>query len=71
VGGATAKRVIKLYTYNAGKGDCIRLSFGNGHNVFIDSGVTRFATELQRILYSITADGETLDTPYNDHQTLK
>jgi beta-lactamase superfamily II metal-dependent hydrolase len=53
--------MLKLYAYNAGKGECIRLSFGDGHNVFIDTGVTRFSAELQRILFSITADGETLD----------
>lgn len=53
--------MLKLYAYNAGKGDCIRLSFGDGHNVFIDTGVTRFATEFQRILFSITSAGETLD----------
>lgn len=52
--------MLKLYAYNAGKGDCIRLSFG-GHNVFIDTGVTRFATEFQRILFSIISAEETLD----------
>lgn len=53
--------MLETYAYNAGKGDCIRLRFGDGHNVFIDTGVTRFAVEFQRILFTITCAGETLD----------
>lgn len=56
-----AGTVLEVYTYNAGKGDCIRLRFAETHNIIIDSGVTRFAPEFKRICDQIIASGETLD----------
>ena len=51
----------QIYTYNAGKGECIRLRYGDGHNIFIDTGVTRFADTLKRLCREIVDAGETLD----------
>lgn len=56
-----AGTVLEIYTYNAGKGDCVRLRFAETHNIFIDSGVTRFASEFKRICDQIIASGDTLD----------
>lgn len=53
--------MLEVYTYNAGKGDCVRLRFAETHNIFIDSGVTRFASKFKQICDSIIAAGETLD----------
>lgn len=53
--------MLEIYAYNAGKGDCIRLRFGDGHNVFVDTGVTRFGTKFKQLLKSISSSGETLD----------
>lgn len=51
----------QIYAYNAGKGECIRLRYGDGHNIFIDTGVTRFADTLKRLCREIVDAGETLD----------
>ena len=53
--------MLEVYTYNAGKGDCVRLRFAETHNIFIDTGVTRFAHSFKRICDQIIAAGETLD----------
>lgn len=53
--------MLEVYTYNAGKGDCIRLHFAGTHNIFIDSGVTRFAPAFQQLCDKIKQSGETLD----------
>lgn len=53
--------MLEIYAYNAGKGDCIRLRFGDGHNVFIDTGVTRFGAKFKQLLNSILSSHETLD----------
>lgn len=53
--------MIEVYAYNAGKGDCIRLRFAETHNIFIDTGVTRFASTFRHICNQITQSGETLD----------
>lgn len=53
--------MLEVYTYNAGKGDCIRLRYAESHNIFIDSGVTRFAPKFKLICNQIIAAGETLD----------
>lgn len=50
-----------VYIYNAGKGECIRLHYGDGHNIFIDTGVTRFADTLKRLCREIMDAGEALD----------
>lgn len=50
-----------VYIYNAGKGECIRLRYGDGHNIFIDTGVTRFADTWKRLCREIVDAGETLD----------
>lgn len=50
--------MLNLYTYNAGKGECIRIEFGEGasvHNIVIDTGVTRFAPSFQIICKSMTS----------------
>ena len=51
----------QIYAYNAGKGECIRLRYGDGHNIFIDTGVTRFADTLKCLCREIVDAGETLD----------
>ena len=53
--------MLEVYTYNAGKGDCIRLRFAENHNIFIDSGVIRFAPTFRRICNEIAKSGERLD----------
>lgn len=53
--------MFEVYTYNAGKGDCIRLHFAGTHNIFIDSGVTRFAPVFRLQCDRIKQSGETLD----------
>lgn len=53
--------MLEVYAYNAGKGDCIRLHFADTHNIFIDSGVTRFAPTFDRLCAQIEQEGETLD----------
>ena len=55
------KNMLEVYTYNAGKGDCVRLRFGDTHNIIIDTGVIRFASTFKRICDEITSAGETLD----------
>ena len=50
--------MLKLYAYNAGKGDCVRLEFGeenNSHNVVIDTGVTRFVQKFNEICNNLTS----------------
>ena len=53
--------MLEVYTYNAGKGDCVRLRFDDTHNIIIDTGVIRFAPAFKRICDEITSAGETLD----------
>lgn len=53
--------MIKVYAYNSGKGDCIRLRFGDGHNIIIDSGVVRFGVKFKAICKYITESNESLD----------
>lgn len=51
---------MKLYAYNAGKGDCIRIQIGS-HNMFIDTGVMRFGLRFKSICDEIIAAGDSLD----------
>lgn len=53
--------MLEVYAYNAGKGDCIRLHFAETHNIFIDSGVVKFAPKFRNLCDSIIEAGETLD----------
>ncbi len=53
--------MLEIYTYNAGRGDCIRIRFAGTHNIFIDTGVTRFAPIFRQICHDIISAGETLD----------
>ena len=53
--------MLQVFTYNAGKGDCIRLRFAESHNIFIDTGVIRFSATFQRICNQIRLAGESLD----------
>lgn len=54
-------KMLKIFAYNAGKGDCIRLNFDRVHNVFIDTGVTRFASRLKDLCYEIRDAGQSFD----------
>lgn len=51
---------MKLYAYNAGKGDCVRVEVGS-HNIFIDTGVTRFGNDFRSICEKIITSGGCLD----------
>lgn len=53
--------MLELYTYNAGKGDCIRLRFAETHNIFIDTGVVGGAERFKALCDDIINVGETLD----------
>lgn len=53
-------RSMKIYAYNAGKGDCVRVVVGS-HNIFIDTGVTRFGETFRSICDEIIASGDSLD----------
>ena len=53
--------MLELYTYNAGKGDCIRIRYEDTHNIFIDSGVIRFGLKFRSICDDILSAGESLD----------
>lgn len=53
--------MLEVYSYNAGKGDCIRLRFANTHNIFIDSGVIRFAPQFRQLCDDIKRSGQSLD----------
>ena len=54
-------KMLKVFAYNDGKGDCIRLNYGNTHNIFIDTGTRRFAPKLKTLCYEINTDGQALD----------
>lgn len=41
--------MLEVFTYNAGKGDCVRIHFAERHNIFIDSGVIRFASVFREV----------------------
>ena len=50
--------MLNLYTYNAGKGECIRIEYGDEssiHNIVIDTGVTRFAPSFQNICHNMAS----------------
>lgn len=47
--------MLRLYAYNAGKGDCIRIEFGSGRNILIDTGVMRFAPGFKAICDNLSA----------------
>ena len=53
--------MVEIYTYNAGKGECIRIRFAESHNVFVDTGVTGFAQEFERLCREVVSAGESLD----------
>ena len=63
-------KMLEVYTYNAGKGDCIRLHYADTHNIFIDSGVTRFGAMFQRLCNQIRKSGETLDALILTHMDV-
>ena len=50
--------MLEVYTYNAGKGDCVRLRFDDTHNIIIDTGVIRFAPAFKRICDEIRKKGD-------------
>lgn len=51
---------MKIYAYNAGKGDCVRVEI-NSFNIFIDTGVTRFGETFRSICNDIISSGGSLD----------
>lgn len=51
---------MQIYNYQAGAGDCLRLRF-SGHNVLIDTGVTRFGPRFASICQKMQAAGEKID----------
>ncbi len=51
--------MLEVYSYEAGKGDCVRLRYGNGHNVFVDTGTTSSARRFEAACRE--ASSETLD----------
>ena len=53
--------LLEVYGYNAGKGECIRIHFGAGKNLFVDAGTRRFGTRFRQICEEIISSGETLD----------
>lgn len=53
--------MLEVYAYNSGKGDCIRVRYGLNHNIFIDTGVSRFGQTFKRICNDIVSAGESLD----------
>lgn len=59
--------MLKIYTYNAGKGDCIRISFGSTHNIIVDTGVMRFGRKFQEICDEIESNGEVIDAMVITH----
>ena len=52
---------LEVYGYNAGKGECIRIHFGAGRNVFVDTGTRRFGTRFRQICEEIISSEEPLD----------
>lgn len=60
--------MLEVYTYNAGKGDCIRVRFAETHNIFIDTGVTRFGVDFRQICKKIVSSGQTLDALVLTHE---
>ena len=53
--------MLEIYAYNAGKGDCLRIHYAETHNIFVDTGVTRFAPRFKQICEEIIGHDETLD----------
>ena len=53
--------MLEIYTYNAGKGDCIRIRFGNRHNIIVDTGVIRFGARFLEICEEIIKEDEIID----------
>jgi len=57
--------MIKLYTFDAGKGDCLLLRYqgksGKKHNILVDSGTSRFKNQLSQLEKKIIDDGEQID----------
>ena len=45
--------MLEIYAYNAGKGDCLRIHYAETHNIFVDTGVTRFAPRFKQICEEI------------------
>lgn len=59
--------MLEFYTYNAGKGECIRVKFGGSHNIIVDTGITRFATNFIKICEVIKSNHESLDAVIITH----
>ncbi len=59
--------MLEIYTYNAGKGDCIRIRFGNRHNIIVDTGITRFASKFLDLCKDIERNKEIIDAVIITH----
>lgn len=57
--------MIKLHTYDAGKGDCLLLKYqgrsGKNRNILVDSGTSRFERQLSQLEQNIIDAGEQID----------
>lgn len=63
--------MLELYTYDAGKGDCLRIRFlgesGAYRNILIDSGTRRFGPSFAALLREIGSAGERVDVQFITH----
>lgn len=48
--------MLEAYGYDAGRGDCVRLRFGDTNNVFVDTGTMRFARRLETLCEELSAE---------------
>lgn len=55
--------MINVFSYSAGKGECIRIQYGREtiHNAFFDTGVSRFGDRLRAVCDQIAENGERLN----------
>ena len=64
-------KMIEIYNYCAGRGDCIRIRFtgisGNIRNILIDSGTTQFGPRLSSICDEVKKHQEMIDVMIITH----
>lgn len=64
-------KVIQLYAYNAGRGDCCRIRFrglsGIWHNIIVDTGVKNFGVHLKSVFDEISEADERIDYIFITH----
>lgn len=63
--------MLEIYTYDAGKGDCLRIRFcdekGAYRNISVDSGTRRFGSSYISIFQDIQGAGESVDMQLITH----